>query len=231
MLPFARRARVWPGAPYPLGATWDGAGSTSRCSRRTPRRSSSASSTSAASASSSGSSCPSTPTRSGTATCPTCRPGQLYGYRVHGPYDPQRPSLQPAQAAARSLRQAPRRRRCAGSDALFGYRIGDADGGPVLRRARQRRRHAQCRGGRPRLHLGRRPPAAHALARDAHLRAARQGLHQAASRTCREQLRGTYAGLGHRRRSIEHLRSLGVTAVELCRCTPSSTTATWSRRG
>src|SRR3569833_370167 len=26
MLPFARRARVWPGAPYPLGATFDGRG-------------------------------------------------------------------------------------------------------------------------------------------------------------------------------------------------------------
>jgi pullulanase/glycogen debranching enzyme len=31
---------------------------------------------------------PSTPTRSGTATCPRRSPGQLYGYRVHGPYEP-----------------------------------------------------------------------------------------------------------------------------------------------
>ena len=28
--------RVWPGSPYPQGATWDGKGSTSRCSPSTP---------------------------------------------------------------------------------------------------------------------------------------------------------------------------------------------------
>ena len=72
MLPVARRARVWPGAPYPLGATFDGRGRELRaCSAPTPRRSSCACSTPAASASSSGSCCPSTRTRSGTATCRT----------------------------------------------------------------------------------------------------------------------------------------------------------------
>ena len=32
--------------------------------------------------------CRSRPTRSGTAICPRRVPGQLYGYRVHGPYEP-----------------------------------------------------------------------------------------------------------------------------------------------
>ena len=32
--------------------------------------------------------CPNGPTRSGTAICPDAAPGLLYGYRVHGPYDP-----------------------------------------------------------------------------------------------------------------------------------------------
>ena len=43
---------------------------------------------------------------------PDVRPGQLYGYRVHGPYEPgQRPPLQPEQGAARPLRQGDRPRR------------------------------------------------------------------------------------------------------------------------
>ena len=37
---------------------------------------------------------------------PQVQPGQKYGYRVHGPYDPsKRPALQPQQAAAGPLRQ------------------------------------------------------------------------------------------------------------------------------
>ena len=41
---------------------------------------------------------------------PHVAPGQLYGYRVHGPYEPERgPPLQSAQAADRPLQQAARR--------------------------------------------------------------------------------------------------------------------------
>ena len=40
---------------------------------------------------------------------PGLQPGQRYGFRVHGPYDPDRgPPLQPQQAAARPLRQGDR---------------------------------------------------------------------------------------------------------------------------
>ena len=42
---------------------------------------------------------------------PDIGPGQQYGYRVHGPYDPAaRPALQPGQAAARPVRQGGHRR-------------------------------------------------------------------------------------------------------------------------
>ena len=41
------------------------------------------------SARSSASCCRNTPTRSGTATCPMPGPGTVYGYRVHGPYEPE----------------------------------------------------------------------------------------------------------------------------------------------
>ena len=41
-----------------------------------------------------------------------------------------------------------------------------------------------------------------------------RGLHHAAPRTSRAELRGTYAGLAHPA-AIDYLRDLGVTAVEL----------------
>ena len=42
---------------------------------------------------------------------PDVRPGQRYGYRVHGPWEPgQGPVVQPGQAAARPVRQGDRRR-------------------------------------------------------------------------------------------------------------------------
>ncbi|HET9917515.1 MAG TPA: glycogen debranching enzyme GlgX, partial [Candidatus Binatia bacterium] len=83
--------KVWPGKPYPLGATWDGAGvnfalfsenatavdlclfDLSDSTKETAR----------------------IPLRERTGQVwhiylPELRPGQLYGYRVHGPYEPVR---------------------------------------------------------------------------------------------------------------------------------------------
>ena len=84
--------RVWPGRPYPLGATWDGTGvnfalfsenatGVELCLfREDGRRRGGGDDPAHASA----------PTRSGTAILPDVRPGQYYGYRVHGPYEPER---------------------------------------------------------------------------------------------------------------------------------------------
>src|SRR3954454_1497385 len=81
--------RVWPGRPYPLGATWDGAGvnfaifsehaqkvelclfdsiTAERESKRIPLRHQT--------------------DLVWHAYLPEAMPGQLYGYRVHGPHDP-----------------------------------------------------------------------------------------------------------------------------------------------
>ncbi|HTF92162.1 MAG TPA: glycogen debranching enzyme GlgX, partial [Verrucomicrobiae bacterium] len=79
--------KVWTGKPYPLGATWDGAGvnfslfsenatkvelclfdATGKESRLTMRDQTH---------------------QVWHAYLPEARPGQLYGYRVHGPYEPQ----------------------------------------------------------------------------------------------------------------------------------------------
>jgi isoamylase len=84
-----RRSRVQAGAPYPLGATWDGNGVNFALFSEHAERVELCLFDGGASASSSGSRCPSTPTRSGTAICRTCAPGSVYGYRVHGPYEPE----------------------------------------------------------------------------------------------------------------------------------------------
>ena len=81
-------------------------------------------------------------------------PGQLYGYRVHGPYEPEHGHrFNATQAAARSLCQA-LAGRLVWSDAHFGYRTGSAARGSVVRPPRQCARHAEGRGGRRGLHLG-----------------------------------------------------------------------------
>ena len=77
---------MWPGDSYPLGATYDGAGTNfglfSEVAERvelclfdeTARKP--------------GSACTRWTGSSGTGICPGVSPGQRYGYRVHGPYDP-----------------------------------------------------------------------------------------------------------------------------------------------
>ena len=86
-------------------------------------------------------------------------PGQLYGYRVHGPYDPERGF----RFNAHKLLLDPYAKRLAGrlvwSDAHFGYRAGSAARRPVVRSPRQCARHAEGGGGRRSLHLGRGAPA------------------------------------------------------------------------
>ena len=124
--------RTRPGRPYPLGATWDGAGVNFAAlqrardgggavpvrGRRAPSRGGRASASSSA------------PTRSGTPTCPRSRPGQLYGYRVHGPYEPAaghrfNPAKLLLDPYAKAIDGTVR-----WDDAVFGYRVGagpDAD--------------------------------------------------------------------------------------------------------
>ena len=152
---------VWPGRPFPLGATWDGEGTNfslfsehaervELClfdgdGREDARRADRAHRAT-----------------TGTATCPGVGPGQRYGYRVHGPYEPERgPPLQPGQAADRPVREGDRGRGRLGRGQRAALRA---------RRRRGRRPRARRRGRRaPRsrsassidhaLRLGGRPPA------------------------------------------------------------------------
>ena len=119
--------RVWPGKPYPLGATWDGAG------------------VNFALFSENGTGVELCLFDSVTATresarirltdqtdmvwhcyLPDVRPGQLYGYRVHGPYEPEQghrfnPNKVLVDPYAKGVF-----RKVRWCDEMFGYRVGDA---------------------------------------------------------------------------------------------------------
>ena len=128
---------------------------------------------------------------------PDVRPGQLYGYRVHGPYDPAHgPSLQPATRSC-SIPTP----RAIGRDRALGRRdvrlpasaIPTATCRSTSATARRSRRWP--RSSTPAFTWGDDRPPRTPWHKTVIYEAARQGLHEAASRTCPEQLRGTYAGL------------------------------------
>ena len=100
--------QIWPGTAYPLGATYDGSGTNfalfSEVAEQVELCLFDADGTETR---------VELPEMDGFvwhAFLPGVEPGQRYGYRVHGPYDPdQGPALQPEQAAARPVRQGDRR--------------------------------------------------------------------------------------------------------------------------
>ena len=194
---------VWPGAPFPLGATWDGEGTNfsifsehaervelclfdgdddeETCVEMTERTS-----------------------LNWHCYLPGVHAGQRYGFRVHGPVQPaDRPPLQPGQAAAGPVREVDR-----GPDPLRqGQRPPVRPDGrrgrrPDARRLRRRRGDPEVRGHRPALRLAGRPPAEHAAGRQRHLRDPRQGLHDAAPRRARGPARHLRRARVRRRRRL-----------------------------
>src|SRR4051794_39585281 len=120
--------RVWPGRPYPLGATWDGAGVNFALF--------SENATGAELCLFDGPGTPGSERRISLhertdqvfhAYLPDVLPGQLYGFRAHGPYEPEKGArfnphkllFDPyAKAVGRDTRWDP---------ALFGYTLGADD--------------------------------------------------------------------------------------------------------
>jgi len=141
------------------------------------------------------------------------KPGQLYGYRVHGDYEP-----------AKGLRFNSNKllfdpytksvgRDLTWNDALFGYRVGapeadlafDArDSAPYALLSAVTDEVFDWRGDAPR-----RTPWHKTVIYEAHVKGLTK-LHPGLP----EEARGTYAGVGSKP-VIDHLRSLGVTALEL----------------
>jgi glycogen operon protein len=204
---------VWPGQPYPRGATWDGMGvnfalfseSAERvelCLFDASGRNEIARLT----------------LREQTdqvfhGYLPQARPGQLYGYRVHGPY---RPSAG-QRFNANKLLLDPYARNIVGQvrwhDALFGYRIGHGQSDLSFDRRDSAPYLPRCKVVESAFSWGddRAPRVAwhDTVIYELHVRGFTRrhpGVPPA--------LRGTYAGLACAP-VIEHFKRLGVTAIEL----------------
>ena len=144
---------------------------------------------------------------------PDARPGCIYGYRVHGPYDPARghrfnPHKLLVDPCARAFAGAFR-----WSDAHYGYRRGDPGADLSFDRRDNARAMLKCRVVDPAYgwqdDRAPRTRWADSVIYEVHVKGFSM-LNPAVPAA----LRGTYAGLAHPA-SIEHLRRLGVTAVEL----------------
>ena len=202
--------RVWRGDPYPLGATWDGSGvnfaifsehaeavdlclfdeeggdeQRIRLTEQTDLV--------------------------WHAYLPDGRPGQRYGYRVHGPYEPGRghrfnPAKLLIDPYAKRIDRAVK-----WDDSLFGYRIGAEGDEPDARDSAPFVPKgvvvdpAFVWGGDDRL----RTPLERTIIYEVHVNAFTR-LHPDVP----DELRGTYAGLASGS-AIDYLTTLGITAVEL----------------
>jgi len=202
--------RVWRGIPYPLGATWDGSGANFAIF------SENAEAVDLCLFDVDGESEQRVRLTEQTdlvwhCYLPDVRPGQRYGYRMHGRYDPASGHrFNPAK-----LLIDPYAKRFDGTgtwdDALFGYRIGadedeadDRDSAAFVPKSVVVNQ-AFVWGDDRQLHT----PLDRTLIYEVHVKGFTK-LHPDVP----EDLRGTYAGLGSAA-AVDYLTNLGVTAVEL----------------
>jgi glycogen operon protein len=205
--------RVWPGSPYPLGATWDGAGTNFALFSRVAER------VELCLFGGGG------PARSAAQTqldltevdgfvwhgyLPGIGPGQRYGYRVHGPYEPAsghrcNPAKLLLDPYAKAVEGEVRWAR-----PVYGHRLADpstrsiADNAPFVPRSVVISTDFDWGDDHPPA-----TPAQDTVIYEAHVRGLTLRHPQIPA-----ELRGSYAALGHPA-IIEHLLSLGITAIEL----------------
>jgi glycogen operon protein len=143
---------------------------------------------------------------------PEARPGLLYGYRVHGPYEPAaghrfNPNKLLIDPYARALHGSIR-----WSDAHFGYRVGSSRLDLSFDRRDNARAMPKCRVVDPAFTWGDdrapRVPWPDALIYETHVRG-----HTMRHPGVAPGLRGTFAGFSGAA-VVDHLRRLGVTSVE-----------------
>ncbi len=208
-----KQPRVWPGEPYPLGATWDGKGVNialfsenaeqveiclfDKSGQRELRRIR----------------LPEYTNEVWHAYLPDVRPGQLYGYRVYGPYDPQRGHrfnhhkllLDPYAKALEGVLEW--------NDAHFGYAVGNEKQDLSFDTRNNARWMPKCKVVDTAFTWGEdRPPRSEwhsSIIYEMHARGFTMRHPELA-----DDVRGTFAGLAAPQ-IIEYLSSLGITAVEL----------------
>ena len=204
----APKTEVWPGKAYPLGATYDGSGTNfalfSEVAERVELCLFDA---------------------DGTETriklpevdgfvwhgfLPGVESGQRYGYRVHGPHDP----ANGHRCNPNKLLLDPYSKAIDGNfswdQSLFGYNFGDPDSRNDEDSAASMPKSVVIN---PYFDWGNDRPPQHEYADTVIYETHVKGLTQTHPEIP-EQARGTYAGIAHPA-IIEHLQSLGVTAVEL----------------
>jgi isoamylase len=206
--------RVWPGRPYPLGASWDGRGVNFALYSENATKvelclfdSTDATKESKRIA-----------LREQTdmvwhAYLPDIAPGQLYGYRVHGPYDPRAGHRFNANKLLLDPYALAIGRRLTWDDSLFGYRIGDAEADLSLDERDSAAAAPLGQVADPSFQWSDdRPPRIpwhKTVIYEAHVKGFTQ-----LNPLVPEELRGSYAGLASPA-AIEHLKRLGITAIEL----------------
>jgi len=206
--------RVWPGQPYPLGATWTGLGvNFALFSAHATRVELCLFDSVDATAPSHTVPLPETTDLVWHGFLPDARPGQLYGYRVHGPYDPaaghrfnpHKILFDPyAKAVARVV---------SWDDSMFGYDVGHADADLRMDTRDNAARAPLAAVIDPAFTWGDdRPPRTpwhKTVIYEMHVKGF-SWLHP----DIPEGMRGTYEALTTEP-ALEHLTRLGVTAVEL----------------
>lgn len=200
--------QIWPGKPYPLGATFDGTGTNfalfSEIAERvelclfdddgTETRIE----------------LPEVDAFVWHAYLPTIQPGQRYGYRVHGPYDPAKGQrCNPAKLLLDPYAKAIDGQ-IDGHQSLFSYDFGDPDSLNTDDSAAHTMKSVVIN---PYFDWGHdRPPI-----KDYHESVIYEGHVKGLTMQhpgIPEELRGTYAGMAHPA-IIDHLVDLGITAIEL----------------
>ena len=144
---------------------------------------------------------------------PDARPGTVYGYRVHGPYEPDAGH----RFNANKLLIDPYARKLIGRmqwhDALFGYTIGHKDGDLSFDERDSAPYAQKAQVIDPAFTWGnlrrRRWPWPQTVIYEAHVKG-----FTMLNRRLPEKLRGTFTGLGHAD-TIEYLQKLGITTLEL----------------
>ncbi len=200
--------QVWPGSAYPLGASYDGSGTNFAIFSEVAERVELC--LFDAKGSESRIDLPEMDGFVWHAFVPGIEPGQRYGYRVHGPYEPGRglrcnPAkllLDPyAKAVDSQIDWHP---------SLFSYNLGDPNSHNVDDSAIHMPKSVVIN---PYFDWGVDRPPKHTYAESVIYEAHIKGLTKRHPEIPRS-MRGTYAGLAHPV-VIDHLRELGVTAVEL----------------
>jgi isoamylase len=204
--------RVWPGSPYPLGATWDGKGVNFALFSAHAEKVELCLFDGSGHQEEARITLPEYTDEVWHGYLPELRPGQLYGYRVYGPYDPNNGHrfnhnkllLDPY---ARAI-QGPFR----WNDILFGYRIGSPREDLAFDRRDSARYMPKCRVVETAFTWGddRRPqtPWEESVIYEMHVRGLTKTHPQVP-----EAHRGTFAGLSSPA-VIDYLVNLGITAVE-----------------